>query len=1318
MKLTYRLVVWVALTLVPSITYAAEKRCALIDIDQSALGGLMEADLLVLPDTQWVERSEIQKLVNEKQLQSLFSAQSGNDRRSVGGFLKADVLIILRTIEEDNRNYAQLVVAETNQGIRLLSQKMLLGKDTASDAQVLVKLANEAIAKSQGPIRHIFAVPPFVSDDLTYEYDYLKSTYAKLLERTLLDSPGVVVVELDEAKAIANEYNLAASDANVQRQLPIYVLGEYRNEGRAEDRRVQLSLKAQQGAKLINEKNEKVKPDSVSKTLLSYAQDLAASRGIETSPIAPEQEVKILNERANLFMRLANWDEVQALVEASLLLVPDQPEVHSQAVTIIQEQLKHKGRSFLDDRLHDVQLKRQAMQHLRVLAQKSRFDLAKRHWLIFRSIPFTGNRVYVEDDPVAKQLVEISRSYQDLHREVAMQMVHGLAKLQAWQESSYILFCANQYQTPERRYADLKKIVLEYQELAQGEHYARSYLLAGRQKDMIESIEGRKFVQELIDSPEALPHVRQTAAAILKEIQPKAAKKINNLSNADSTENNRLTFQKVELDPLKEFYEIEALGGPWDIIRSDEGYYLYSKERGVRKVWDRLRNAGAKFQFDGRYIWAAVRDDDGGIGMAVIDPETGEQYDFDKEDGLPLLSMKEVPDDSVHQCDISITPLGVGRAIVVGFVGRTWFADVTFSADGNHQVNLFHEAKKTLPADRNSVDPKDLDIRFSPFFMALLERSEDGNVAKRGVFVVRNANNPAINSHPLLINPDDLTIEVLDRDWGEFTGGWLIEGQLYVKKVIELRNKGLGIYRRGIGDEQKSLVLSEYEEGSYCYDEQEKIFHIAGKQWRQANLETGEITSLGPVPWVYRNTWKYSGRDDDAQVRLAEGTYGCQRLYYTKNFGVVAMCTSEDRSERLWLQVLFDGSGQSFKEVAGISNDGDDTQQSRPDFQPLRITGQENLWNRERITDLTYFPNGKYIVTVSELHDRAVRVWNASSGTIVASLLDDPKGMNRVAFSPSGEYFATGGNDGRVILWDAHSLRPVKEFTDLKKTVIGMVFSADSERLAATHEEGDACVWNVESGEKQFNFYGCESWRGFSKLAFTPDDEMILSIQAQSPVWAHDANDGTDVGKIEAFEWVAGFMSDGSMLGVGEDIDNDLVRRQPDGTTHVAWPRFPGGPIGMSHDARFIATYFPYGIRDKERDMTFGRVEVWESKSKSLVFADEGLRFPRLAFSPDGTTLILQDAKGYAQKVELVSTVADANEMEVREVRPAGDNKIGSSMRTWTDRSGQFQIQASLVRADENTVVLKASSGEQLTVPLEVLSEADRRYLRELAKRN
>ena len=80
----------------------------------------------------------------------------------------------------------------------------------------------------------VVAVPPFVSNDLGYQFEHLKGAFAKLAESVALDRKGVVVVELAEAEALAKEIALAAPGAKVERPAPLYLVGEYRHDGRCE----------------------------------------------------------------------------------------------------------------------------------------------------------------------------------------------------------------------------------------------------------------------------------------------------------------------------------------------------------------------------------------------------------------------------------------------------------------------------------------------------------------------------------------------------------------------------------------------------------------------------------------------------------------------------------------------------------------------------------------------------------------------------------------------------------------------------------------------------------------------------------------------------------------------------------------------------------------------------------------------------------------------------------------------------------------------------------------------------------------------------
>jgi len=64
---------------------------------------------------------------------------------------------------------------------------------------------------------------------------------------------------------------------------------------------------------------------------------------------------------------------------------------------------------------------------------------------------------------------------------------------------------------------------------------------------------------------------------------------------------------------------------------------------------------------------------------------------------------------------------------------------------------------------------------------------------------------------------------------------------------------------------------------------------------------------------------------------------------------------------------------------------------------------------------------------------------------------------------------------------------------------------------------------------------------------------------------------------------------------------------------------------------------------------------------------------------------------------------------------PYGYALADDSTRTWNDKSGRFQIEATLLEHDEKSVRLKKTDGRVISVKLEVLSEADAQYIKQLA---
>ena len=325
-------------TLVPATTPAAEPvRCAIL-IESGSEGvataafPAVEQALLGMPGLAFVERVDIEKVLAEKRLGALFGPEAGRGRAELGGLLKADILFLVRGSEAP-KPHVDLVACETRGGLRLCNESVPLTEGLAAVSERVEALARRAIAKRGEAIRGIVAVSPFVSNDLGYEFDHLKAGYARVIEQALLGREGVVVVELAEARAIARE-GFFGDREGVERQLPMFLSGEFRHDGAPGHLTVKVVLRLTLAEASLGMDARDGPADD---TVAIFVRE-AASKLVDTAlhmapkPPDPDAEAKALAGRASAFERLESWDEAAALIEASLLLKPGQDDLRHRAI--------------------------------------------------------------------------------------------------------------------------------------------------------------------------------------------------------------------------------------------------------------------------------------------------------------------------------------------------------------------------------------------------------------------------------------------------------------------------------------------------------------------------------------------------------------------------------------------------------------------------------------------------------------------------------------------------------------------------------------------------------------------------------------------------------------------------------------------------------------------------------------------------------------------------------------------------------------------------------------------------------------------------
>lgn len=325
--------------------------CAMVsdgpsDGKATVLAAMLEVKLAEMPDIRMVERQAISLVLEEQKLSALSGASAHDGRVRLGKLLKAEVIIMIRPAEE-HAGELDVTVFETAGGLRLLAQRMPVVKiaDAGQDeldavVRAMTAAIVDALKRISGPIRHVIAVPPFADKGLTTEHERMMDGYARIIEQYLLGREGVLVVELEEADAIAREYTLAGDRVAPIRPLPIYVIGEFRHYVAEGVSKADIGLAVRRGEQSLgSRKLDGIAADEASRAILQAVSSLVGeAMNLPLMPPDIAGEVAQLNERARQLNTIGADQQALRLYEASLLLNRHQIAIHGAALqTVIQQ---------------------------------------------------------------------------------------------------------------------------------------------------------------------------------------------------------------------------------------------------------------------------------------------------------------------------------------------------------------------------------------------------------------------------------------------------------------------------------------------------------------------------------------------------------------------------------------------------------------------------------------------------------------------------------------------------------------------------------------------------------------------------------------------------------------------------------------------------------------------------------------------------------------------------------------------------------------------------------------------------------------------
>ena len=367
---------------------------------------------------------------------------------------------------------------------------------------------------------------------------------------------------------------------------------------------------------------------------------------------------------------------------------------------------------------------------------------------------------------------------------------------------------------------------------------------------------------------------------------------------------------------------------------------------------------------------------------------------------------------------------------------------------------------------------------------------------------------------------------------------------------------------------------------------------------------------------------------------------------------------------------------------------------------------------------------------ISGSRDRAVRLFDARSGSLLKTFMGNTRQINALGLSPDGRWVASAGGDGTIWRW-----RLDGSAADRARGHVGEVhavaISPDGTRFASAGEDGTARVWDATGGQESRRLDG--PGQPVASVAFDRNPERpLLASGGSAPfvsVWDAASGDrlrscvgltapvqGLAFGRRGARTILVAACVDGSIpvWVLPEDLDSPSGRRSPITPEEIL--RHPGRAFGvaLSGDARRLACagsngtvlVFEDGAEEPARslihpsgivrDVAFspdgsrlatsssdGAIRIWDPETSELCSTLEGHEDAalRLSYLPDGTRLVSAGRDGVVILWDLGSGLPEhvlrGHSGDVLGVGVSPDGRtiastgIDATLRTWDADSGQ-----------------------------------------------
>lgn len=151
----------------------------------------------------------------------------------------------------------------------------------------------------------------------------------------------------------------------------------------------------------------------------------------------------------------------------------------------------------------------------------------------------------------------------------------------------------------------------------------------------------------------------------------------------------------------------------------------------------------------------------------------------------------------------------------------------------------------------------------------------------------------------------------------------------------------------------------------------------------------------------------------------------------------------------------------------------------------------EGIDRRDHYWPLVFSPNGKIFAGSGgqTLLSNKIQFWQTDTGARLFTLEGHTGVVSEYTFSPDSQTFASGGDDGILILWDVETGKRLLNLTGHTERISALAFAPDG-KILTSGGGNEIRLWDVQTGTLIGSLDTAEN---VTALAFSPDAKTLAS---------------------------------------------------------------------------------------------------------------------------------------------------------------------------------------------------------------------------------